>query len=144
MTAATSTKSVDMIDSAPDSVTALPTLQQVIALAIAKLAHDLWLAIETMRNDEDARDEDADADVTLRLAGEAVTRMKAMTFTDYSDFAGQWFLVAAAIKLAAKAHSRIDSYFGRLLICARDDAEVLPELVEFVQSHGSGQARKKA
>ena len=119
----------------------LPSHQQLIALAIEKARCDLRELAEILRNDEDYREEDDDAETTVCLAAEQIERMKDMTFADDGEFDTQWFMAVAALKLAAKNYSRPDSLYGRSLIATRDIASALSELVEFAQLQGRGQAQ---
>lgn len=127
------TSSTSSVEAAASS---LPTVQQIAALAIAKLDSDLNHAIKVMRDDEESSDADEDAEVTLLLASEAVERMKAFTFTNYAAFAEQWTLASAAIRLVARTHSRPTSYFGRCLDSMRDDVSVLLGVTEYLQRQG--------
>lgn len=130
-------KSTSSTRSREAAASCLPTVQQIAALAIAKLDADLTHAIKVMRDDEESSDEDDDAEVTLILASDAVERMKAATFTNYADFSEQWTLASAAIRLVARTHSRPASYFGRCLDSMRDDVTVLLGVAEYLQRRGA-------
>lgn len=115
------------------SKAALPTFQQVIALALAKAEQNLRRLIEIRCNDERWADADVDVDFAVELALTHLERMKAMSFENYNGLDYEWFKVAAALKLGKKQFSRPDCNYSRTLESTCNMFDQMAELFEFVE-----------
>ena len=115
------------------TVSALPTFQQAVAMALAKAEWDLKYIINTRRNDEQWDDNDVDVDYAVELALCHVQSMKAVAFADFDHFSTDWYKAAAAINLGIKIFSRNDCAYIRCLKCAGNMFQQTADMVEFVE-----------
>lgn len=111
---------------------ALPSFQQMMALALEKTESDLRGLIRIRCNDEHW-DEDADVhvDFAVELALSHVERMKTMGFEESLGFCAEWFKVVGAVNLAHKSFSRNDCLYSRSLKSACCMLDQVMELVDY-------------
>ena len=111
---------------------ALPTFQQVVALALGKAVSDLRRLIEIRCSDEQWDDADVDVDFAVELALTHIERMKELRFDAYDDFNHQWFKAAAAVNMGKKLFSRQDCWYSQSLAGTCSMFDQMAGLIEFV------------
>lgn len=117
---------------APATAAALPSFQQFVTLALEKAESDLECICRIRCADEHWEDEDADVDNAVDLALDQVRRMKAIEFADHLSFSSEWYKVAAALNLGAKAFSRKDCAYMRCLDSACHMFSQAADMAEFI------------
>lgn len=112
--------------------TALPSFQQLVALAIAKAEFDLEHICRIRCTDEHWSDEDNEVDNAVDLALDQVRRMKCLQFEQFDQFIGEWFKVSAVLNLGAKSFSRKDCAYMRFLDGSCHMFSHAAEMAEFI------------
>lgn len=116
------------------TVSALPTFQQAVAMALAKAEKDLKNIINIRCADEHWRDEDVDVDCAVELALSHVQHMKAANFADFDHFSTDWYKAAAAVNLGLKVFSRNECSYMRSLADAGAMFRQTADMVEFLET----------
>lgn len=111
---------------------AMPTLQQTMVAALAQVQETLERLARIRFDDDEWSDTDVDVDCVVDLALAHVRRLRAELPSGRDAFEGLWFMAAAAINLGARAFSRPNTKYHRVLAGCQRQFEILAELVEFV------------
>lgn len=114
----------------------LPSLGQIICIAVAKAEADLKLLNEIRCNDPDWNDHDIDVDLATDLVLEKVRGMKATPFADASEFTTQWYIAKSALNLSCTVFSRKDCWYYRHLQKTCQLFEQLACIADFTEMQG--------
>lgn len=118
---------------ADSSAAALPDFQQMVALAIAKLRHDLANLSRICSEDPNWNADDFEVDIAVCCVGDQVGRLDGMIFSSAEEFSGEWFKLSAILNLALKGLIERRNWYARHLQLVADFVETLPEMLYFVE-----------
>lgn len=114
-------------------IEALPTMRQMMLLALEIVGNSLEAVALASRVDEAWNEDDVDVDYAVDLALTYVKSLRANLPEDINEFGRQWYMAASAINLSVRAFSRTDCYYYRSLVDAKKNFEVLVSVVEFAE-----------
>jgi hypothetical protein len=112
---------------------ALPTFEQMVALSIARLRHDLTNLERISEQDPNWNEDDFETTQAMSLLAAEAQRLGSVTFASANDFANAWFRLSAVLDLAVKAFIQRDNWYFRSLEFVADFVSNTPEMLDFLE-----------
>lgn len=132
-----STSPTRSVEAAASASAALPTLQQLMALAIARLQFEIQDLSRIPGADPNWNDDDFQTPIAIEMLDEKVARMASMTFATAQEFATEWFKLGAVVDLAVRAHIQRDNWYFRSLEAVSALINSTPEMLYFLEKRAS-------